>query len=252
MPVYQSHFSGKRTLVMKKRQLKISVLVLTKDRPEHLRRALTSLVKQSIQADEVVVVDESTQVNIKSIVAEFTGRINLLYRKFRIQSIPKARNLAISLASGDIIIFLDDDLVAERDYLKKFLSYFQKNPKTVALMGRLLNGLPQNPYASTQYSFYERWLLCNFKNLQAMQPLSRGFVADCEIMGFRRSFIKKFTFYTDSPRGYKNDDAEMGIQWLEANKHIYFVNIIVLLYNSKLSIAIPIPLTTQRRGSSAA
>jgi glycosyltransferase involved in cell wall biosynthesis len=108
--------------------LKISVVVVTKNRPENLRNLLHSLVRQSSIPDEVVVVDNNSIKNYESVFQEFQDHLPLKTVVEPTPGIPAARNRGIYESCGDIIIFTDDDCVADTRWIEEIVKPFYKNP----------------------------------------------------------------------------------------------------------------------------
>jgi len=108
--------------------LSISVVVVTLNRAESLQEALRSLIRQERQPDEVIVVDNGSTDNTKEVVLNFKDKLNIKY-VYEVQSgIPYARNAGIRNATKDIIAFIDDDCVADRNWLKYLEIPFIKDP----------------------------------------------------------------------------------------------------------------------------
>jgi glycosyltransferase involved in cell wall biosynthesis len=106
----------------------ISVIIVTLNRAESLKETLTSLVKQVRQPDEVIVVDNGSQDNTKEITLSFSNRLNIRYTYEGQRGIPYARNTGIRSATKDIIAFIDDDCVADKNWLKYLEIPFIKDP----------------------------------------------------------------------------------------------------------------------------
>ena len=108
--------------------MSISVIVVTLNRAESLQEALRSLIRQERQPDEVIVVDNGSTDNTKEVVLNFKDKLNIKY-VYEVQSgIPYARNAGIRNATKDIIAFIDDDCVADRNWLKYLEIPFIKDP----------------------------------------------------------------------------------------------------------------------------
>lgn len=108
--------------------MSISVIVITLNRAESLQEALRSLIRQERQPDEVIVVDNGSTDNTKEVVLNFKDKLNIKY-VYEVQSgIPYARNAGIRNATKDIIAFIDDDCVADRNWLKYLEIPFIKDP----------------------------------------------------------------------------------------------------------------------------
>jgi glycosyltransferase involved in cell wall biosynthesis len=89
----------------------VTVYIPTKDRPDLLRRAVTSVLKQSYPRIELIIVDDgSLDVNKELIAAvcSISSSIRLVsYSESK--GACHARNQAIELAAGEFITGLDDD-----------------------------------------------------------------------------------------------------------------------------------------------
>lgn len=83
--------------------MKISVVIPTHNRPDNLRRAINSVLHQSRPADEIIVVDDGS--DIPAVVPEGVT----LLRHDESKGGSAARNTGIRAAASDYIAFLDDD-----------------------------------------------------------------------------------------------------------------------------------------------
>lgn len=90
-------------------QPSLSVLICTHRRPEGLRRILSALVPQLGGAREVIVVNDGTHDDdYAAVAADFTQHIR--YRALRTNvGVAAARNTAARMATGDYLVFTDDD-----------------------------------------------------------------------------------------------------------------------------------------------
>jgi glycosyltransferase involved in cell wall biosynthesis len=111
-----------------KNSLSISVVVITLNRAESLKETLDSLIRQTRQPDEVVVVDNGSTDNTKEVVLSFKDRLNITYVYEGQRGIPYARNAGVKHTAKDIIAFIDDDCVADRNWLKYLEIPFIKDP----------------------------------------------------------------------------------------------------------------------------
>lgn len=99
-----------------------SIVICTRERPDDLRRALQALVRLPDQGQEVLVIDNCPTTNAtEQVVAEFAGvRYVLEGRK----GLNNARNRAMREAKGDIVAFIDDDAVADPEWLSALVASF--------------------------------------------------------------------------------------------------------------------------------
>jgi len=114
------------------------------DRPETLRCCLNALVPQlDGSSHEVIVVDQG---GFPVVVPKDT---RVRYIRSEIRGLSSARNLATSIAQGEVLAFIDDDAVPADDYLAVIERLFI-DTETDAVAGRVLISGTTVPYAHTQ------------------------------------------------------------------------------------------------------
>ena len=87
----------------------VSVIIPTYNHDKFIGRAIESLINQDYNDWEAIIVDNFSSDNTEYIINNYTDS-RIKYYKFRNDGIiAKARNYAITLASGNIIAFLDSD-----------------------------------------------------------------------------------------------------------------------------------------------
>ena len=88
---------------------KVSVVIPTHNRAELLRSAITSVLNQTFQDFEIVIVDDTSQDHTPHVVNSFgDGRIKYLRHNYN-KGEGAARNTGVKNAQGEFIAFLDDD-----------------------------------------------------------------------------------------------------------------------------------------------
>lgn len=112
--------------------VKLSFIVLTRERPAALARCLRSLGKPSPEV-EVLVAANGEQPEVAALLArEFPwARLATVERSSR----GRARNLAWKLARGDILYFLDDDAYPPAGFYARVLTAFAAWPQAPAVGG---------------------------------------------------------------------------------------------------------------------
>ncbi len=119
--------------------LKVTVVIITYNRAEMLKEALASLTTQSRFPDEVLVVDNNSSDHTKAVAESFKGRLNMSYVFEPVQGVSSARNAGIRHAQGDIIVYLDDDCIAEKDWLYYMEIPFIRDPSIGMVGGQIGN-----------------------------------------------------------------------------------------------------------------
>ena len=98
--------------------MKVSAVIPTRNRFEQVRSTLHSLLRQTRQVDEVLLIDASDDRRQASVLRqEFAGHSIQWFES--IPSVCIQRNIGIERASGDWVLLLDDDIDLEADYILK-------------------------------------------------------------------------------------------------------------------------------------
>jgi glycosyltransferase involved in cell wall biosynthesis len=100
--------------------VKLSVCIPYKNRLDNLKIALEALARQSMSADdfEVAIGAMEFSAELTALCSDFCDRLNVVTacsaREFHI---PRARNLAMRIATGDVIVQIDADTMLHPDAL---------------------------------------------------------------------------------------------------------------------------------------
>ena len=126
---------------------KLTVAICTRNRPDALRACLESICASSDLVSEVVVSDDGSSGAAATVAAEFDGRIpNLHVIAGPRRGLAANRNRCIDAASGDYLLFIDDDARVDRRFLDIALSEASVE-RIVTGFERRCDGLvrPKNP-----------------------------------------------------------------------------------------------------------
>jgi glycosyltransferase involved in cell wall biosynthesis len=117
--------------------LRISVVIPSHNRPELLVEALQSVMQQTADAWEAIVVDDgSTPPVYLGALAEDLGEKLRILRHADPKGGPDAKNTGAQAARGDVIAFLDDDDLYAPEYLERALHVLDHYPHVdVVFMG---------------------------------------------------------------------------------------------------------------------
>jgi GT2 family glycosyltransferase len=125
--------------------MKVSVVVPTYCRVDDLSELFGSLLKQTVKPFEVIVVDDTPDDTISVLcetykaVFESVGSKLIYVKNPRMRSLTISRNLGVKLARGELIMFLDSDVILHSDYVEKILEVFGKYPNALGVQGWILN-----------------------------------------------------------------------------------------------------------------
>jgi Predicted glycosyltransferases len=123
-----------------------SIIICTKDRPRDLELTLSSLRSQTHPPDSLIVIDDSKDEKTCTLLQthSFSKKIytQYLHSLSAHSGLPAARNVGIqALPEGtDIVIFIDDDVILEKDYIQNLCEEFSKNPDLYGATGYITNG----------------------------------------------------------------------------------------------------------------
>ncbi|CAH1087205.1 glycosyltransferase [Candidatus Nitrotoga sp. 1052] len=108
-----------------------SIIVCTYNRAESLRDTLHALRAQKTSPSrswEIVVVDNNSRDHTHRVVKEVQREWPLLRYEFeQTQGLSHARNHGIAAARGDVLLFTDDDVLPEPDWMEVTLSGLEKS-----------------------------------------------------------------------------------------------------------------------------
>src|SRR5580698_8034533 len=117
----------------------VSVIVVTLNRPDCVRRCLNCLLEQQPRPDQIIVVDASADDLTRTATAEFPG-VLYLHNDNGFGRMTASRNIGLKRATGEMIAFVDDDAFARPLWLANLLAaYEQQNVGAVG--GRACNGM---------------------------------------------------------------------------------------------------------------
>lgn len=104
---------------------RVSVVLATRDRPDHLRDALAAITAAVRPDDEVLVVDSaSTDPDVRRVVE----RAGVGYVRCDRPGASRARNRGAELARGDLIVFTDDDCRPVGGWTEAYARAFDADP----------------------------------------------------------------------------------------------------------------------------
>lgn len=115
-----------------------SIIIPTYNREDELINSIKSVLGQKYPSFELIVVDQTLKHSVKTETFLKTLRDQRFrYYKVTPPSLPAARNFGTDKARGEVIIFIDDDVLLSRNFIKEHvLSYNKKNVSSVA--GRVI------------------------------------------------------------------------------------------------------------------
>jgi glycosyltransferase involved in cell wall biosynthesis len=106
---------------------KISVIIPTWNRADLLPRAIESVLRQTREADEIIVVDDGSTDETAAAMRPFEAR-GIRYLRKENGGASSARNLGIESAKGEFLAFLDSDDEYRPELLAETMAMLEKHP----------------------------------------------------------------------------------------------------------------------------
>jgi 2-beta-glucuronyltransferase len=116
----------------------ISLILCTIGRSRELERLLTSLLDQTFQDFEIILVDQNPDGYLDSIIKKFAAKLSMSRVKSE-KGLSKARNVGLRLARGDIVCFPDDDCWYRQTTLENAVNFLAENRNFDLLLGRTID-----------------------------------------------------------------------------------------------------------------
>ena len=104
-----------------------SIIIPLYNRPQEIDELLYTLTKQTYLQFEVLVIEDGSVHDAKSIVASYTDRLDIKYYFKENAGQGFARNYAFERASGDYFIIFDSDISVPADYLEIVKNYLREH-----------------------------------------------------------------------------------------------------------------------------
>jgi glycosyltransferase involved in cell wall biosynthesis len=122
----------------------VSIIIATYNRANFLPETIESIFRQTFQDFEVIVVDDGSTDDTRSVLERYGSRIRYVYQENRGPS--AARNAGVKLATAPWISFQDSDDLCTPNHLETLYGYVIKNSDVgmVFANGNYLTGLEHN------------------------------------------------------------------------------------------------------------
>ncbi len=117
--------------------MKVTVQICSRNRKELLKRAIEALFVQTFPVSEfeVIVVNDGstdgTDQMLRELAKESPCEILSIYQEH--SGLAAGRNKAIKKARGKYIIFIDDDIIADKHFIEEHVKSHEKYPKSIIM-----------------------------------------------------------------------------------------------------------------------
>jgi GT2 family glycosyltransferase len=121
--------------------MELSVIIVTLNRPDCLRKCLEHLAMQDPLPSQIIVVDGSTDDRSRITALSFPG-VKYLHNLQGYGHMTLSRNIGLAAAKGEIIAFIDDDAFVQSGWSRELLRPYADSTEIAGVGGRALNRIP--------------------------------------------------------------------------------------------------------------
>ncbi|MDO8281322.1 MAG: glycosyltransferase [Thermodesulfovibrionia bacterium] len=186
----------------------ISVAIPTKNRCEDLLNTLKSILIQAYLPSEIIIVDQNISPDVNNAVLSLFNNldestksgISLKYiHATEITGLAQARNVALKRNKSDILLFLDDDVLLEEDFIFHILETYRKDPSLYGVGGTITN-LHQGFIGTILYKYFmrgnftdKRMFIYSNPRYNDMEYLEVSTLPGC-VMSYKKEVFQEFLF----------------------------------------------------------
>jgi len=202
----QGHFKAAERAI----SARLSVIVPAYNCPEQLRACLTAILAQADEHTQVIVADDASTDATVCVAQDMGAEVVRLAKN---SGPAAARNEGVAKATGDILIFIDADVVIGTGVLERVCRTFEQSPHIAALFG------------SYDTQPREQGLISQYRNLlhhimhQAAQEEAHTFWSGLGAVR-REIFLKVWGFDTQKFPKPSIEDIEFGHRLRQAGEQI--------------------------------
>ena len=203
----------------------VTVVIPTFNRAGVLKKALDAYSVQSPPGliRELIVVDDGSTDNTKSVVEEASGKYGFEVRYVRQSNSgpATARNVGIREARAEIILFTDSDIVPDRELVSQHVLRHQENrADSVAVLGYVT--WPQEPRPTP----FMKWLgehgaLFAYRELRNKREINYRYMYACNL-SFKANFLRAHGQFNEEFKSAAWEDIELGYRLSQAGLRLLY------------------------------
>ena len=187
----------------------ISIIIPVHNSQKTIENCLKRIYSSNYKNFEVILVDDCSKDNSIKIAKKFKAKIIKLKTN---SGAAAARNAGIKAAKGKYTLFIDSDVLIEKDTVKNLLSSI-KSRKADAVLAIYTKQPYYNNFISTYHNLFQIYTF--FEQPSSASETFPGFSTACSII--KTDIIKKFSFNQNSIV----EDMELGNILIKNNYKIY-------------------------------
>lgn len=118
--------------IIKKKEIKVSVIVSVYNTEKYVERCIESIVNQTLKEIEVIIINDGSGDNSRKKIEKFLGDNRIIYIKDENKGQGAARNKGLSLAKGEYIGFVNSEDYIDPDFYEKLYKKIKEKRGDIA------------------------------------------------------------------------------------------------------------------------
>jgi GT2 family glycosyltransferase len=135
----------------------ISAIICTRNRSEWLEWSIGALALQELRPTETILVDGSDDEHAernRQALREHEDRLGTVSYLRTTPGITLQRNIGANAATGDVVVFIDDDALIHPSYLQRVIERFVDDPSVIGVGGVIWNEMRRSAPATAFRRFF--------------------------------------------------------------------------------------------------
>ena len=190
---------------------KISVIVAVYNTEKYVERCLNSLLNQTYQNLEIIVVEDDSTDNSKEVLKKYShnDKVKLIYNK-KNSGLSYSRNVGLENATGSYIGYIDSDDYVDLDYYEKLMQSIIDSKAEIAICDIKVVDEDTNTEVISR--------CCNNNEFTVYNVVDNGLAASACNKLFKKELISKYKF----AEGKVNEDIAVVIPTIVNAKMITY------------------------------
>ncbi len=172
--------------------MKASIIIPLKHEPEQILECLEAIAKEDLSFIDQVIVVENGSHDLRTLPS-YPFKTKLLHLTQGNRS--KARNTGANLAQAEILIFLDADVVIEKNWIKKVIESF--TPHTIAVQAPIIPECPSSTLL-TKIVIIRSFTRNSGSFLSIKKENTKNVILDSAAFAIRREIFEKIGGFDES------------------------------------------------------
>ena len=225
--------------------MKVSIVIGSHNRSEYLVEVIKSCKELDYPDFEVIVIDSAPEpipVKIQKMCDQYYHRVDM-------GPLSPKRNFGVEVATGEVVVFTDDDCVVHKEWIKELVKGLEKEG-VMCCTGRTVC---HEDFVNTEY---ERWFAFKsslkeemFKKKFGLQNVFR--FGHGNNMAYRKDVFDKVGLFDNNlgvgTKGMASEDTDMFYRIYKKGYSIFY-NPLAVVYHKHLVSDSDVPKTARRNG----